>query len=184
MRHIILGSASPRRRELLGQAGIPFEVIVSDEEEVMEKAEPQRVVQGLAAAKAKAVAGRVEGDALVIGADTVVALDGETIVGFGDMDQTGYLDRLYVHQDYQGQGIASALCEQLETAVQGKAIVTHASITARPFFEKRGYHVVREQQVERQGVLLTNYVMEKAGDGRRTAPACDAAGKSLTPEKT
>ncbi|HIT64926.1 MAG TPA: GNAT family N-acetyltransferase [Candidatus Ventrimonas merdavium] len=115
---------------------------------------------------------------------TLVALDGETIVGFGDMDQTGYLDRLYVHQDYQGQGIASALCEQLETAVQGKAIVTHASITARPFFEKRGYHVVREQQVERQGVLLTNYVMEKAGDGRRTAPACDAAGKSLTPEKT
>ena len=31
----------------------------------------------------------------------------------------------------------------------------------RPFFEKRGYRVVKEQQVERQGILLTNYVMEK-----------------------
>jgi len=41
------------------------------------------------------------------------------------------------------------------------AIVTHASITARPFFEKRCYKVVLEQQVERRGVLLTNFVMEK-----------------------
>lgn len=72
----------------------------------------------------------------------------------------GYLDRLYVHADYQGRGVASAICEELERPVRGK-IVTHASITAKPFFEKRGYRVVREQQVERRGVLLTNYVMEK-----------------------
>ena len=40
-------------------------------------------------------------------------------------------------------------------------ISTHASITAKPFFEKRGYRVIREQQVERQGVALTNFVMER-----------------------
>lgn len=40
-------------------------------------------------------------------------------------------------------------------------IVTHASITARPFFEKRGYRVVKEQQVERRGIRLTNFVMKK-----------------------
>ena len=40
-------------------------------------------------------------------------------------------------------------------------MITHASVTAKPFFEKRGYRVVREQQVSRQGILLTNYVMEK-----------------------
>ncbi len=39
------------------------------------------------------------------------------------------------------------------------SITTHASITARPFFEKRGYRPVKEQQVERKGILLTNYVM-------------------------
>ena len=40
--------------------------------------------------------------------------------------------------------------------------ITHASITARPFFERRGWHVVKEQQVERRGVLLTNFVMERS----------------------
>lgn len=92
--------------------------------------------------------------------DTVVAVDNERIIGFGDMDHTGYLDRLYVHKDYQKKGVATALCNRLEQAVQGK-IITHASITARPFFEKRGYKVIKKQQVERQGMMLTNFVMEK-----------------------
>ncbi len=91
---------------------------------------------------------------------SVVALDNETIVGFGDIDKTGYLDRLFVHANYQKKGIATALCNQLEQAVQGD-ITTHASITAKPFFEKRGYKLVKEQQVERQGIFLTNYVMIK-----------------------
>lgn len=92
---------------------------------------------------------------------TFVAVDRETITGFGDIDSSGYLDRLYVHKDYQGIGIATALCEKLEASVESAAVTTHASITARPFFEDRGYVVKREQQVERQGILLTNYVMEK-----------------------
>ena len=91
---------------------------------------------------------------------SLVAVEDGIIVGFGDIDKTGYLDRLFVHADYQGQGIATAICDQLERAAAGN-ITTHASITARPFFEKRGYQVVKEQQVERQGILLTNFVMEK-----------------------
>lgn len=94
---------------------------------------------------------------------SIVAVDNETIVGFGDIDDTGYLDRLFVHAKYQRKGIATAICEQLEQAVPGK-IITHASITARPFFEKRGYRVFKEQQVERQGVFLTNFVMIKKGE--------------------
>lgn len=91
---------------------------------------------------------------------SVVAVDGEVIVGFGDIDETGYLDRLFVHAEHQGRGIAAGICDRLEQAVQGN-IVTHASITARPFFEKRGYKVVKEQQIERRGIFLTNYVMMK-----------------------
>lgn len=91
---------------------------------------------------------------------SMVAVENDTIIGFGDIDKTGYLDRLYVHFEYQGNGIATALCNQLETAVQGN-IVTHASITARPFFEKRGYKVVKKQEVERRGIFLTNFVMVK-----------------------
>lgn len=92
---------------------------------------------------------------------SIVAVDNGIIVGFGDIDQTGYLDRLYVHADYQDRGIATAICNKLEQSVSGK-IVTHASVTAKPFFEKRGYKVIKEQSVERHGVFLTNFVMEKA----------------------
>ena len=91
---------------------------------------------------------------------TFVAVDNEMIIGFGDIDSTGYLDRLYVHKDYQRKGVATALCEILEHMVSGK-ITTHSSITAKPFFENRGYRVVTEQQVNRQNVLLTNFIMEK-----------------------
>ena len=89
---------------------------------------------------------------------TLVAVADGHIVGFGDIAGDGYLDRLYVHKDWQGRGVATALCGRLEAAVPGP-VTTHASITARPFLERRGYRVVRPQQVERRGVLLTNYVM-------------------------
>ena len=98
---------------------------------------------------------------------TVVAeMDGK-IVGFGDMDEIGYLDRLYVHKDYQRRGVAAAICDALEQRTKAAEFTTHASITARPFFEKRGYTVAREQQVERRGVWLTNFVMKKSGGGRK-----------------
>ena len=92
---------------------------------------------------------------------TIVATESGKIVGFGDMDETGYLDRLYVHKDYQGQGIASAICDELERFAAGKTFTTHASITAKLFFQHRGYHVVRKQEVIRHGAALTNFVMEK-----------------------
>lgn len=91
---------------------------------------------------------------------SLVALIDGKIVGFGDIDQTGYLDRLYVHYQYQGKGIAKAICSQLEKSVNGK-ITVHASITAKGFFEHRGYQVIKKQEVKRQGISLVNYVMEK-----------------------
>ena len=90
---------------------------------------------------------------------SVVAVDDRRIVGFGDIDKTGYLDRLYVHKNYQRQGIASAICDALEQAVKERTIITHASITAKPFFEQRGYKVVKEQQIVRNGIPLINYLM-------------------------
>lgn len=93
--------------------------------------------------------------------DTRVAVQDGKVVGFGDMEKSGYLDRLFVHKDCQGRGIASAICDELERAAGPGTITVHASITARPFFERRGYRTVREQQVVRRGISLTNYVMEK-----------------------
>lgn len=90
----------------------------------------------------------------------VVATEDGKIVGFGDITADGYLDRLFVHSDRVGTGVGKALLARLENAVSG-AITTHASETARAFFEKAGYVVVRKQQVERKGVFLTNFVMKK-----------------------
>ena len=92
---------------------------------------------------------------------TVVAVEGEQIVGFGDIDKIGYLDRLYVHKDYQRRGIATIICDHLEQECSVKKMVTHAAITARPFFEQREDYVLKEQKVERKGIYLTNYVMQK-----------------------
>lgn len=92
---------------------------------------------------------------------TYVATKQDLIIGFGDMDETGYLDRLYVHKDFQGRGVATAICNRLESETGTKCFTVHASITAKPFFEKRGYRTIRSQEVERQGVVLTNFIMVK-----------------------
>lgn len=90
---------------------------------------------------------------------TVVAEENNQIVGFGDIGSNGYLDRLFVHKDRQRQGIATALCDALESFTK-KRITTHASITARPFFEHRGYTVLDSCTAWRCGVALPYFVME------------------------
>lgn len=94
----------------------------------------------------------------------VVVNKEDKIVGFGDMTQEGYLDHLFVDADFQGQGIASLLLQTLEANHAQQTLTTHASITARPFFEARGFHVVREQTVSLRGEKFVNYEMKKGED--------------------
>ena len=91
----------------------------------------------------------------------IVATIDNIIVGFGDIEGTGYLNRLYVHKDYQRQGIATRICDELEKAIDQHTYEVHASISAKSFFEKRGYKIIKKQNVEKSGVLLTNYIMRK-----------------------
>ena len=77
MKKIILASGSPRRKELMTQAQIPFEIKVSQCKEKITKERPDEVVLELSLQKAEAVAWETAGEAIVIGADTVVALDGK-----------------------------------------------------------------------------------------------------------
>ncbi|MDO4521995.1 MAG: Maf family protein [Eubacteriales bacterium] len=104
MEKLILASGSPRRRELLTQAGIPFEVIVSNAEERITKSEPGEIVEELSCCKAQAVAKQYP-DRLVLGSDTVVVLDKE-ILGKpkNEEDAVRMLTALQgrVHQVYTG----------------------------------------------------------------------------------
>ena len=90
---------------------------------------------------------------------TVVADIGGKVVGFASIDKSGVLDLLFVDKDHQREGIATALCDEVERTFG--IITTYASITARPFFENRGYVVKEEREVERNGVKLRNFKMEK-----------------------
>lgn len=95
---------------------------------------------------------------------TLIAAINNQIAGFADIDGTAYFDHLFVHRDYQGRGVAKALANAIEAhaVAQGFTIITvAASITARQFFEGRGYTVLKQQSVERLGQVLTNYLMEK-----------------------
>lgn len=83
------------------------------------------------------------------------------IVGFGDIDKSGYLDRLFVHKDFLRRGIAGRLCDVLETSVSVRRIYTHSSVTALPFFLSRGYIAVSEEYAERDGERLKYFVAEK-----------------------
>ncbi len=86
------------------------------------------------------------------------------ITGFASLDNTGYLDVMYVHKDFQRQGIAQILLNKIiETAreLNITIIESEVSITAKPFFKKNGFTVVEEQAVIINSVALTNYKMQR-----------------------
>ena len=94
----------------------------------------------------------------------LVAQDGEKIVGFCSLEKDNDVDLLYVHKDYQGQGIATQLygcIEQEAIRREQTQLVADVSITAKPFFEKMGFKLVEKQAVKSQGVDLVNYKMTK-----------------------
>ena len=93
----ILASASPRRRELLTQAGLSFDVMPSGAEEKMEGSDPAQIVRGLAMQKAADIYAKAkdeaDGDLTVIGADTVVSYRGEILGKPADGEEAGYTHR-------------------------------------------------------------------------------------------
>ena len=90
----------------------------------------------------------------------LLAEEDGALLGFASREED-YLDLLYVHPRHAHWGVGTVLCDVLERQYTGRRITVHASITARPFFTRRGYRTVKRQQVERRGVVLTNYLMEK-----------------------
>lgn len=95
---------------------------------------------------------------------TWVAVLDQVIVGFSDLEPNGHLDRMFVHPVYQGIGVATLLLQTIETAALGDGlprVFTEASLTAQPFFEKRGFQTLEQQQVAVRGQTFTNFRMEK-----------------------
>jgi GNAT superfamily N-acetyltransferase len=95
---------------------------------------------------------------------TLVAEEADEVIAFAELEGDGHLDMLYCRWDVVGRSIGSSLYRVIEREALGRGlarITTEASITARPFFERHGFVVVREQLVALDGVELTNFAMEK-----------------------
>ncbi|UZW65169.1 GNAT family N-acetyltransferase [Priestia flexa] len=96
---------------------------------------------------------------------TFVATIQTYIVGFITMKDDGLIDLLYVHKNFQRQGVATALLKAVEERAYTltiTALQTEASITAEPFFEVRGFHIVKKQLKKVQEIAYTNYYMTKS----------------------
>jgi putative acetyltransferase len=95
---------------------------------------------------------------------SIVAESEGVIVGLAALDDPEYLDFLYVHKDYQRQGIANKLFDdlKLESLHQGHyKLISDVSITAKPFFELKGFVVEKENKKDVDGIELVNYRMRE-----------------------
>jgi putative acetyltransferase len=74
-----------------------------------------------------------------------VAIIGEQIVGMAELDPSGYIDYFYVHPKFQGKGVGTALMAAIEIEASqtgASRLSADVSVTAKPFFESRGFFVV------------------------------------------
>ena len=95
----------------------------------------------------------------------IVAVNQQSeIVGFSSITPQGYLHSMLVHKDFQGEGIATILLNEIEQYAITNGIMritSEVSLTARPFFEKKGYIVEEEQKRKANQLSLTNFWMAK-----------------------
>lgn len=95
---------------------------------------------------------------------TLVADSQGVIAGFAELEDDGHIDCFYCHKDFQGKGVGRFLFDGIEKEARKRKLTRlflEASITAKSFFEKMGFLLIREQTVNVREVDLTNFHMEK-----------------------
>lgn len=153
MKNIILASGSPRRREIMQQVGLQFEVEVSEKEEIYHSTVPEEIVKELALVKAQAVASNHKKQEMtVIGADTVVVYDGKILGKPKDEEDACRMVQMLQgkwHQVYTGVAI-------LDYDADGREkMINHA--------EETRVYVVPMNPEEIKTYVETKEPMDKAG---------------------
>ncbi len=149
---IILASASPRRRELLTQIGLTFEVVVSESEEKITSTEPAKVVEELSIQKAEAVWEKLaQNHNIVIGADTVVACDGKILGKPSDVENAVEMLRLLQGRGHEVYTGVTVLYEE------------NGEKRALTFHEKTTVHFYPMTEAQIREYVATGDPMDKAG---------------------
>lgn len=94
----------------------------------------------------------------------IVAEINSVIVGFAYLKNGNYFDGLFVHKDFQRQGIGSKLLRIIESQVmmhEFEVIKSDVSITALPFFDNKYFEVIKKQKKSFKGLVFENYLVEK-----------------------
>lgn len=132
---IILASNSPRRRELLRQIGVEPEIRPSRIEEKVTAQTPEEVVMELSLQKAEDVAEGAQAGALILGADTVVAVDGRILGKPGSHEEAAEMIRLIqgrAHEVYTG---VTLICKE-ETGSRGRTFAEKTQVLVYPMTEE------------------------------------------------
>lgn len=98
---------------------------------------------------------------------TYIAEIDKIIVGFGDLNAQGYIHALYTHKDWQKEGVGSAILEKLESEARAlglNKVMTESSITAKGFFEQKGYMSIQELIKHHEGIEFIYHIMKKGMD--------------------
>lgn len=93
----------------------------------------------------------------------IIAQLGDKVVGFAEFEANGHIDCFYVHHEHQCCGIGSLLMNNIlkkAKVLNLKRVFSEVSITAKPFFEAKGFKVVKQQNVSIRGIKFTNFIME------------------------
>ena len=103
---------------------------------------------------------------------TIVAETDGVLAGFASYTHDGYLDFLFTHPAFARRGVATKLYQHVESAlraVSAPRVTTHASLVARPFFDRHGFQLDAEECVECRGAYLCRFAMHKQLRSERNA---------------
>lgn len=98
------------------------------------------------------------------GINPFLCVEGDVIVGYTDVQETGLIDHFFVHHEWQRCGVGTRLMEAIHEEAERLGLDqmhSHVSLTARPFYEAHGFHVEKEQEVEDGGLTFRNFLMRK-----------------------
>lgn len=101
---------------------------------------------------------------------TFVAEDETGLTGFATLGADGHVGALYVRGDRQGRGIGRVLLETILMTAREEGLrrlYAEASALSRPLFEQAGFAVTRTETVERKGVEVERFHVERVDDGNR-----------------
>ena len=147
MKHIILASASPRRKEILELADLKFDVMPSDAQEITTKTAPNEVVMELASIKAKDIYKKSEKQSMVVGADTVVAYQGQILGKPAD--------------EADAKRMLTMLSGQTHEVYTGVCVIEDGKTKTLYEETKVTFYEISDEQIDRY--IKTGEPMDKAG---------------------